>query len=671
MTTILERANYEKAPLKFDLSGITVEEAKLLYERMLLSRLIEERMLKLLRQGRLTKWFSGIGQESIAVSVGTALQKDDFILPLHRNLGVFVSLEIPLWKLFAQWLGKKEGFTKGRDRSFHFGTLEHKIVGMISHLGSMLGVADGLALAQKLRKTGNIALTFIGDGGSNEGDFHEALNIAAVWELPVIFLIENNGYALSTPVDEQYKAMLVKRAEGYGIKGIQIDGNNVIEVYKTLKNVAQEIRETSKPVLIEAITFRQRGHEEASGTKYVPKDLMQKWIERDPLINYEKFLLEKNIFSEEQIQELKDKFNKKILEEWNRAYSLPPVKSSEEEELKAVYAPSPEPILPKNNKTKKVRFIDAISEGLYQSMEQNPELVLMGQDIAEYGGVFKVTAGFVEKFGKERVRNTPLCESAVVGTGLGLALENIPNVVEMQFADFVSEAFNQIVNNLAKTHYRWGAPVNVTVRMPTGAGVSGGPFHSQSTEGWFAHVPGLKIVYPSNPYDAKGLLIASIREPNPVLFYEHKLLYRSITGEVPEEYYSLPIGKAKLVREGTDLVIITYGLGVHYALEMVKKFPDVSIAILDLRTLLPYDKEAILDIVKQTGKVLVLYEDTLTYGVGAEISSFITENAFEYLDAPVMRVASLDTPVPFAKPLEELYLPKNRLENKLKELIEY
>ena len=671
MNKILDRTDYQSSPLKFDLSKVTIEEARLLYERMLLSRLIEERMLKLLRQGKLTKWFSGIGQEAIAVSVGTALDKDDYILPLHRNLGVFISRNLPLWKLFAQWLAKKEGFTKGRDRSFHFGVPEYKIIGMISHLGSMLGVADGLALAQKLKGTRNIALAFIGDGGTSEGDFHEALNIAAVWELPVIFLIENNGYALSTPVEEQYKAMLVKRAEAYGIKGIQIDGNNVIDVYTTIKQVAEEVRNTSQPILIEAITFRQRGHEEASGTKYVPKELMQSWIQRDPVTNFEKFLLQQKVYSPEEINALKEKFNKLILQEWKKAEALPPVKSSEEEELKDVYAPSPPPILPKSSSTRKLRFIDAISEGLRQSMEQIPELILMGQDIAEYGGVFKVTANFVEKFGKERVRNTPLCESAVVGAGLGLSLAGFPNMVEMQFADFVSEAFNQIVNNLAKTHYRWGAPVNVTIRMPTGAGVSGGPFHSQSTETWFAHVPGLKVVYPSNPYDAKGLLIASIREPNPVLFYEHKLLYRSISGNVPEEYYSLPIGKANLVQEGDDVVIITYGLGVHYALEISRKFPEVSIAILDLRSLLPYDKEAILQVVKHTGKVLVLYEANLTYGIGAEISAFITENAFEYLDAPIMRVGSLDTPVPFAKPLEELYLPKNRLEKKLRELIEY
>ncbi len=667
------RETLRRAPIIYEVGDISVEELLLLYKRMLLSRLIEERMLKLLRQGKITKWFSGIGQEAVAVSVATALHPDDFILPLHRNLGIFISRDIPLWKLFAQWLGKKEGFTKGRDRSFHFGTLEHKIIGMISHLGSMLGVSDGIALAEKLKNTGQISAAFIGDGGANEGDVHEAMNLAAVWKLPVIFMLENNGYALSTPVNEQYVGeSLVKRAEGYGMKGIRIDGNNVLEVYKTLKKISEEIRKNPEPVLIEAITFRMRGHEEASGTKYVPKDLMKDWQQRDPLLNYEKFLIENNYISSTDVEETRKKYNELILKEWQKAYSLPPVKSSEEEELADVYEPAPAPKLPKQNApAKKLRFVDAISEALEQAMQEIPDLVIMGQDVAEYGGVFKVTQGFVEKFGKEKVRNTPLCEAAVVGAGLGLALRKIPNVVEMQFSDFVSEAFNQIVNNLAKTRYRWNEPVNVTVRMPTGAGVSGGPFHSQSTEGWFAHVPGLKIVYPSNPYDAKGLLIASLLDPNPVMYYEHKFLYRSITGEVPEEFYSLPLGKARIEQEGEDISVITYGLGVHYAKEIASKIKDASIEILDLRTLLPYDKETILNSVKKTGKALILYEDTLTYGIGAEIAAFITENAFEYLDAPVLRVASLDTPVPFAKPLEDLFLPKQRFEKKLRELLEY
>ncbi len=666
------RETLRHSPIKYNTENLSSEELMLLYKRMLLSRLIEERMLKLLRQGKVSKWFSGIGQEAVAVSVGSALDKNDFILPLHRNLGVFISREIPLWKLFAQWQGKKEGFTKGRDRSFHFGTLEYKIIGMISHLGSMLGVADGIALAEKLKNTGQIATVFIGDGGANEGDVHEAMNLAAVWKLPVVFMLENNGYALSTPVKEQYIGeSLVKRAEGYGMKGIRIDGNNVLEVYQTLKKVSEEIRKNPEPVLIEAITFRMRGHEEASGTKYVPKDLMKDWAERDPVLNFEKFLVEKNYLSRADVEEIKKTYNELILSEWQKAFALPPVKSSEQEELQDVYAPSPKPDFPKTKKTKKLRLVDAVSEGLEQAMEQIPDLVIMGQDVAEYGGVFKVTQGFIEKFGKQRVRNTPLCEAAVIGAGLGLALRKIPNVVEMQFSDFVSEAFNQIVNNLAKTHYRWNESVNVTVRMPTGAGVSGGPFHSQSTEGWFAHVPGLKLVYPSNPYDAKGLLIASILDPNPVMFYEHKFLYRSVTGEVPEEFYSLPIGKARIEQEGNEVSVITYGLGVHYAKEIAKKFKETSIEILDLRTLLPYDKEAILKSVKKTGKVIILYEDTFTYGIGAEISAFITENAFEFLDAPVMRVASLDTPVPFAKSLEELFLPKQRFEKKLQELLEY
>lgn len=669
----MKTTTYRYLPIHYDREGIDDEVLLLLYERMLMSRMIEERMLKLLRQGKVSKWFSGMGQEAIAVGATTALHSDDFILPLHRNLGVFISRGVDLYRLFCQWRGKKEGFTKGRDRSFHFGALDYRIVGMISHLGSMLGVADGLALAQRLKDSGQIVLAFIGEGGTSEGDFHEAVNVASVWKLRVIFLIENNGYALSTPPSEQYACThLVDRAIGYGIRGYRIDGNNVIEVYRTVFQVAEEMRKNPSPVLIEAETFRVRGHEEASGVRYVPPQLIADWKRRDPVLNYEKYLLQIGLLHEEQIRQKREEIQTQIMEVWERTDSAPDPIPSEEEELKDVYAPaSSVVIVPQKEEVEELRYVDAIKEGLWQAMELFPNLVLMGQDIAEYGGVFKVTEGFVDRFGKERVRNTPLCESAIVGAALGLALDGYIAMVEMQFADFASEAFNQIVNNLAKTHYRWGAQVNVVIRMPTGAGVGAGPFHSQSTEAFFAHAPGLKIVYPSTPYDAKGLLLASFYDPNPVLFYEHKYLYRTVKGKVPKAPYTLPIGKAKLVKEGSDAVIITYGWGVNWALDIVQQFHDWDIAILDLRTLLPYDKEAIGSIVRQTGKVLILHEDTLTYGIGGEIAAFIAETCFEYLDAPVVRVGSLDTPVPFNRELEKQFLAFSRLQERLAWLLEY
>lgn len=645
---------------------------KSLYEAILRPRLIEEKMLILLRQNKISKWFSGIGQEAIAVGLTEALEKDEYILPMHRNLGVFTSRNMPLERLFAQWQGTMMGYTKGRDRSFHFGTNEHHIVGMISHLGPQNGVADGIALATKLKKEKKVTAVFNGDGGTSEGDFHEAVNVAAVWDLPVIFVIENNGYGLSTPSNEQFRCKsFVDKAIGYGIEGVQVDGNNILEVYSTVKKIAEDIRKNPRPILLECITFRMRGHEEASGTKYVPQELMDTWAKKDPVENYEKFLLTESILDQKEVDTIRKKIKKEIEAGLETAFAETHPEANTETETNDVYAPFTPAITSPSGKTSEKRFIDAISDGLRQSMERHHNLVLMGQDIADYGGVFKITDGFVKQFGKARVRNTPICESAILGAGLGLSIKGMKAMVEMQFADFVSEGITQIVNNLAKAHWRWGQNADVVVRMPTGAGTAAGPFHSQSNEAWFFHTPGLKVVYPSNPHDAKGLLCASFEDPNPVMYFEHKLLYRSIKEMVPDDYYTVEIGKAKLVSEGNDVSIITYGMGVHWAKELMESMPEVQADVLDLRTLLPWDKEAVLQTVKKTNRVIILHEDTLTGGIGAEISAWINEHCFKHLDAPVMRVASLDTPIPFAPTLEQNFLAKGRLKSKLSELLAF
>ncbi len=687
--------------MRFDRKDISNEQLIQFYRHLLYPRMIEEKMLILLRQGKISKWFSGIGQEAIAVGATLALQDDEWILPLHRNLGVFTTRDMPLSKLFMQWQGAQDGYSKGRERSFHFGSREHHICGMISHLGPQLTIADGVALAHKLKVEEKISLAFTGEGGTSEGDFHEALNVAAVWDLPVIFLIENNGYGLSTPTNEQYRCIsLVDRAKGYGMEGVQIDGNNLLRVYDTIKGVREFCIKHQKPYLIEAMTFRMRGHEEASGTKYVPQHLFDLWEKNDPIKNFEEFLLKQEVLKSEDVDFIKSEFKEKIEDELAIGMRAAPVVIDTEDEVNDVYAapppnsrsqpslrlvapdggePNTQPLLIDNSKptfhspltTHDLRFINAIKEGLYQSMLTHPNLVLMGQDIAEYGGAFKITEGFAAEFGKDRVRNTPICESAIVGAALGLSLEGYKSMMEMQFADFVTVGFNQIINNLAKIHYRWGQNADVVIRMPTGGGVGAGPFHSQSNEAWFMHTPGLKIVYPCTPVDAKGLLIAAFNDPNPVLFFEHKALYRSVSGAVPQDYYGIEIGKARHVREGEELCIITYGSGVHWADDYAMLHPEVSVDILDLRTLLPLDYHAIRAAVQRTGRILILHEDTLTGGIGGEIAAWIAEHCFELLDAPVMRCASLDTPIPFSIELENNFLAKARLEETITKLLSY
>jgi 2-oxoisovalerate dehydrogenase E1 component len=663
--------------MEYKRGSLSNEELIHLYESILWPRMIEEKMLVLLRQGKISKWFSGIGQEAIAVGATLAMDPTEWIMPLHRNLGVFTSRKMPLIDLFKQWQGDRSSYSKARERSFHFGSKAHHVCGMISHLGPQLAIADGVALAYQQRGQLKASMAFTGDGGTSEGDFHEALNVAAVWNLPVIFIIENNGYGLSTPTNEQYKCdHLVDRAKGYGMEGIRIDGNNILEVYQTIKGVREYCINQQKPYLIECDTFRMRGHEEASGVKYVPKHLMETWALKDPIKNYEQFLVQENVLTEMQVAEIRNRFKDQMEVDLRKAMEPEILEPSIAAELEDLFAPVPVTTIPDYSmvetaqKTNK-RFIEAISDALRQSMEKYPDMMIMGQDIAEYGGAFKITEGFVDQFGKQRIRNTPICESAIIGAALGLSMEGIKSVVEMQFADFVTVAFNQIVNNLAKIHYRWGQNADVVVRMPTGGGVGAGPFHSQSNEAWFTHVPGLKVVYPSNPTDAKGLLIAALAEPNPILYFEHKALYRSIEEAIPDTMYQIEIGKAHIVQKGTDATIITYGMGVLWAKAYQQAHPDQSIYILDLRTLSPLDYTAIELAVKATGKLMLLHEDNLTGGIGGEISAWVAEHCFTYLDAPIMRCASLDTPIPFNKTLENQYMANDRLEEMMERLLNY
>jgi 2-oxoisovalerate dehydrogenase E1 component len=589
--------------------------------------------------------------------------------------------------LFRQLLGREGPITGGRDRTFHFGDLDHHVVGMISHLGAMAPVATGLALAARLRGEDRVAAVLTGDGASSEGDVHEAMNLAAVWKLPVVFVIENNQWGLSTPVSEQYACVdLVDRAAGYGMPGELVDGNDVLAVLDACARAAARGRAGKGPTLLECKTFRMRGHEEASGADYVPAADIAAWVARDPIDRFEARLDEAGVLPATERAGLREELRAEVETLVSGALAAPAPATTEDAELGRVFA-APAPLRRRDADGEAgsagsgaglgdgdVRYLDAIRDALAVALAADDRVVLLGQDIARYGGVFKATQGLADEFGTERVRNTPIIESGAIGAALGLALAGFRPVVEMQFGDFVTCGFNQLVNNVATTRYRWNAAVPLVVRLPVGGGLGAGPFHSQNVEAWFAHVPGLKVVAPATAGDAKGLLLAALDDGNPVLVLEHKRLYRSVRGPVPGGHHVVPIGAGRIARPGSAATVVTYGAGVEWAVTAADALAAEGageVEVIDLRSLRPWDRDMVLDSVRRTSRVLVLHEAGLTGGLGAEIAATVADQAFMDLDAPVRRVGGLDTPIPFAPTLEAVWSADSRLLPALRELLAF
>ena len=691
-------------------AGLDPRSSRLLrYALMRLTRVLDSRFESLLLTGRVTKWYSEVGNEATTVPAGLALEAGDALCTLHRDLGAILAVYLDpartfpglgpgrLWnepdgrrpdpeeilhRLASQLLGRDQGFSRGVERSFHYGYLDPEAgilhPGMISHLGAMIPVAAGCAFAFRQAGSDRVALNFIGDGGTSTGDFHEGLNIAAVWRLPLVLVIENNRYAFSTPTSLQYASeRLSDRAAGYGMAGETVDGNDPDAMAEAMARAVERARAGEGPTLIEAMLGRMRGHSEGDDSlKVVPEDELERYLSEDPVPAYPRRLEEEGVLDAETRSAVEARSKELVERVLDRALAGPPPRP--ETARRPVFAPATataaasvqaaapaseargeaagESLLPPAEGP--VTYVEAIHRGLAEEMERDEAVVLLGQDIGVFEGAFRVTRGLHEHW-PERVLDTPIAESGTLGIAIGASLLGLRPVVEMQFADFVTCGFNQLVNVAAKLYYRWQVPCPLVVRLPSGGGVGAGPFHSQNPEGWFAHVPGLKVICPAGAADARALLKAAIRDPNPVLFFENKYLYRRIKEELPAGDDVARLGEARVMRPGGDLTLVAYGATTWIALEAAEALAadGVEAEVIDLRTLVPFDEETVLASVRKTGRALIVHEDELTGGFGAEVAARIASEAFSWLDAPVRRLAYPDRPSPYAKVLERELLP--------------
>jgi pyruvate/2-oxoglutarate/acetoin dehydrogenase E1 component/TPP-dependent pyruvate/acetoin dehydrogenase alpha subunit len=678
---------------------------KLLYG-LRLTRSLEERLeFKLYRQGRIYgSVFTSRGQEALSVGGALAFEPSDVLCPSHRDMGVYLLRGMTVERVLGNYMGREIGPCRGRDGNIHTGDMELGLVAFVSHLADSIPVAAGVALSYRMRQRPNVAGVFFGDGASSRGDFHEGLNFAAVHRLPVVFICNNNQYAYSTPLHLQMAVPgVAERSIGYGFPTHTVDGNDVIEVHRVVSEAVRRARTGGGPTLIEGRTFRMTGHSGHDDASYVPRELLEEWARKDPIERLVETLQGEGLLSEEESAELDRRIEEEIdrgLEAAERSpepaaesallevYSDPPYRAAtppwrqRRDERTPVERLAAAPVLAAPrlgegaaDRDSAVTYVDAIRQGILEEMEADPDVFILGEDIGRYGGAFKATRGLYERFGAERVIDTPISESGIVGAAIGAALAGMRPIVEMQFIDFISCAFDQITSFAAKCRYRWGPSVPIVVRGPCGGGVSGGPYHSQNVESYFLHTPGLKIVAPATARDARALLRSAVRDNDPVLYFEHKYLYRRVREILPPaEEDIVPIGKAVCRRRGRDLSIVTFGAMVYRALEAAETLAaeGAEVEVLDLRTLLPLDTDALLESVARTGKVILLHEATLTGGIGGELAALIAEHVFEYLDGPIRRIAAADTPSPFSRSLESYTLPQlDDVVRVARELLEY
>lgn len=638
-----------------------------LYIFMRKMRMIEERANELYHRddspivGRV---YTGRGQEAISVGASYALDDDDVIAPLYRDLGALLVRGVTTRELFCQYMGRANSSNRGKDSGIHIGDRDRGIVSMISNLAASVPVAAGLGLMFALKDEPRVAMTFFGDGATAHGSFHEGINFAAAHRLPVVFILENNQWALSTPANRHNALdVLADRAAGYGIPGERVDGNDVLAVYDAACSAVQRARRGDGPTLIEAVTMRMEGHSTTDPAQYVPDEMYAAWEEEDPIARFRQFLVDQEVLDEERDANIEQKLRDEIEEavEYAEASDVLPAEAAAEGVFAVNETVSKSVPADALHNAAELSYRGAIRDALRVALASDERVFLLGEDI-EYGGVYGVTKDILDDFGPHRIVDTPIAETAIVGAATGAALFGMRPVAEIQFADFIAPAMDELVNMTAKYHYRTEWPVPLVIRTPAGAIIeshgSTGPFHSQSPEAWFVHTPGIKVVVPATAYDAKGLLLAAIEDPNPVLFLEQKALY-NLREPVPDGYYTLPLGEAAVRREGRDLSIITYGAMVQESLDAadVLAGEGVDAEVVDLRTLVPLDREAVLATSRKTGKILVVHEANLSAGVGGEIAALIAQHAFEWLDGPVTRVAAPDTPTPSAKSLAEYWYP--------------